>query len=118
MHPPYFENPPPMSGDFPLPKGRANCAVNELIEFEGQTFRNCIGQGWAKVPLKHPIIADTLLGIIEITPLLDASGNSSSETLPPKTSSELDEGVGIRPPRHSRHKLGSYQPTPQGAPLH
>lgn len=103
MHPPYFEN-PSMSGDFPLPKGRANCAVNELIDFEGTTYRNPIGRGWTKVPLKHPIIAETILGIIEIVDLPHPDSSNTKEPSLPDGDFELDEGVGIRPPLHSKHK--------------
>lgn len=94
----YFDDPPNMSGDFPLPKGRANVAVYELMSLDGEeVFRNPIGRGWTSVPLKAPIIAETILGVIELVSLPQTKGGGVPDDL-------LDDSVGIRPPRRSKHK--------------
>lgn len=94
----YFDDPPTMSGDFPLPKGRANVAVYELMSLDGEEiFENPIGRGWTSVPLKASIIAETVLGVIKIVSLPHTTGDSVPDVLP-------DDGVGIRPPRRAKRK--------------
>jgi hypothetical protein len=69
MQPPYFENTQSEIGDPPLPKRPANCRVYERMCVDGVLFRSPIGRGWTDTPLKSPVIAETVLGVIEIVNL-------------------------------------------------
>ena len=94
----YFDESPTMSGDCPLPKGRANVAVYELMSLDtDEIFRNPIGRGWTSMPLKAPIIAETILGVIEIVSLPHAEGNRTPRDMP-------DTDAARELPAHVRRK--------------
>ena len=65
MNAPY-DNTPPLGDFIYIPKGKANCQVNEIFSYQGETFRNPIGKGWTATELKSPIIAETMFGVFEI----------------------------------------------------
>lgn len=62
----YFDNPPPHGSFHYVPKGKANCKVNEIINIDGETFRNPIGQGFSATRLKSPVIIETIFATMEI----------------------------------------------------
>lgn len=72
MHPPYYELPFPRGNGSEIPTGKANCIVNELIDYKGQTQRHQIGYAKTSKPLQAPIYADTLLGFLEIVNMDEA----------------------------------------------
>lgn len=98
IHPPYYDTPPRMPDDFPRPKRRPNCQVNEFIHLEGEDIRNAVGVGWSKEPIVEPILLDIFGDLYEVV------------GLPGAKECPLPEDLRIRPPRHakSRAKTSAY----------
>jgi hypothetical protein len=75
----FNENPPPHGSFHYVPKGKANCRANEILNVDGQTFRNPIGHGWTATPIESPIILDTIFGNIEVVNLPSVDDLGSPE---------------------------------------
>lgn len=98
VHPPYYDD-AQLSDDIPLPKGPANCQVNQLIMYEDNALlRMPVGKGWTKTRLTHPITMDTIFGVLEAVPLPPAHMEGV------KVSPPIAEGKGIRPTRRSSRR--------------
>ena len=82
MQPPFFDN-PEWSEDIPLPKSPANCQVNHLMSCYGDVLKNPIGRGWSHTPIEHPIITETVFGVLEIVALPAAHMDGVSFSSPP-----------------------------------
>ncbi|MEM0909423.1 MAG: hypothetical protein AAGJ37_00520 [Pseudomonadota bacterium] len=67
----YEQTPPIGVGTIATSKHkRPNCQFNELIELaSGEILRNPIGLGYSHVPLTHPVVSETHLGVIEVVGL-------------------------------------------------
>lgn len=101
MQPPYIETPLNASGDFPLPKRPANCRVYEHMSVDGVLFKSPIGRGWTQTPLKSPVIAETVLGVIEIVNLPYAESGALPATGPGDSGSST---ATAKPAIHHQHK--------------
>lgn len=88
MHPPYFDDDYPYDYDeFPVPKRRANCQVNKLMQIDENDFRMPVGRGWKRTPLDEPIIFEMSGGVFEIVDLPPVKGTTPKSNIPPMTDS-------------------------------
>lgn len=88
----YFHDTPPIGNFHYIPRGKANCKAFEIINADGQTFRNFIGYAWTAIPLESPVISETILGTIEIVNLPSIDEGDEGENWP------LAGGALARPP--------------------
>jgi len=79
--------PPPYGSFHYIPKGKANIRANEIINADGRTFRNPIGVAYSATPLENPIIAETVLGVLEFVPIPSLDDEVQGELPLPSDSS-------------------------------